>query len=220
MTIRSKCLAYPGYAFLGTGELFSITVLRTLLEHGLTPKYLVLPYYSAQPEKNSAGLVIACVQSKTDLTDIANSLNIQIIYAPRENQLDLIQILSGDSIECALVACWPYRLDKKLIQCLGGKILNLHPSLLPNYKGPDPVTDQLHKKENNLGVTLHVVDENFDSGTIIKQSSFQLEQLDKPDKKRVEIEAAKLGAGLFSSFLSENLDKNSQPSEIDIKSFR
>jgi methionyl-tRNA formyltransferase len=53
--------------------------------------------------------------------------------------------------------------------------LNIHPSLLPAYKGVDPVFAALSKNEKCLGVTIHKVDENFDTGAILMQANRPVE---------------------------------------------
>lgn len=48
--------------------------------------------------------------------------------------------------------------------------LNIHPSLLPAYRGVDPVFYGLLRSETRLGVTLHLMDQGFDTGNILAQS--------------------------------------------------
>lgn len=54
--------------------------------------------------------------------------------------------------------------------------LNIHPSLLPRYKGVDPVFSALYAKEQVLGVTIHKVDETFDTGAILSQAPMIVEK--------------------------------------------
>ena len=52
--------------------------------------------------------------------------------------------------------------------------INIHPSLLPKYRGPDPNFWVFKNGENITGVTVHYMDENFDTGDIIIQKSFEI----------------------------------------------
>lgn len=53
--------------------------------------------------------------------------------------------------------------------------LNIHPSLLPAYRGVDPVFYAMLRSETNVGVTLHRLDEEFDTGNIIEQQPYSRE---------------------------------------------
>lgn len=53
--------------------------------------------------------------------------------------------------------------------------LNIHPALLPFYKGVDPVFAALSRKESTIGVSIHRVDEDFDTGDILLQASLPVE---------------------------------------------
>ena len=55
------------------------------------------------------------------------------------------------------------------------KILNLHPSLLPKYRGRNPVNWALKNEERIHGVTIHEIDRNIDTGPIVTQVSFKID---------------------------------------------
>ncbi len=55
---------------------------------------------------------------------------------------------------------------------------NLHPGPLPNYRGPDPIFQQIKNQEKYAGVTLHFVDERFDTGPIFKTEFIRIEKTD------------------------------------------
>ena len=58
-------------------------------------------------------------------------------------------------------------LTKNFLRKFGGKIINIHPSLLPKYRGLNTFERVLEKKETETGCTVHWVNEKLDSGTII-----------------------------------------------------
>lgn len=91
--------------------------------------------------------------------------------------------------------------------------VNLHPALLPKYKGVDPVFYYLLNEENTLGVTLHLMDETYDTGAILKSST-----MEKQETKSISwhnLELFKLGAGLFIEWLKE---ENGVSKEVKNKS--
>ena len=63
-------------------------------------------------------------------------------------------------------------LVKKFIRNFKGKIINIHPSLLPKYKGLNTFKKVLRDKEKYTGCTVHYVNEKLDNGKIIVKKKF------------------------------------------------
>ena len=72
------------------------------------------------------------------------------------------------------VVCFPYIFPETLLQLPRLGCLNLHPSLLPAYRGPTPLFWISRQAERQSGVTLHFLDEGLDSGDIVAQAAFDL----------------------------------------------
>jgi methionyl-tRNA formyltransferase len=68
-----------------------------------------------------------------------------------------------------LVACFPRRLPPEVVGLARWDCLNLHPSLLPRYRGPAPLFWQLRAGETETGVTLHRITARLDAGELIAQ---------------------------------------------------
>ena len=102
----------------------------------------------------------------------------------------------------SLLACYPFRLPPAIFAHSGGLFLNLHPSFLPANRGPEPVFWQLKSGMDKIGVTIHKLAENFDTGDVMAQSFFSTQ--DFPDAVVIEQRIAKQGAELFA-LLSDNL---------------
>jgi phosphoribosylglycinamide formyltransferase-1 len=69
-------------------------------------------------------------------------------------------------------------LPANFVSALKGKLINIHPSLLPDFKGAHAVRDALAAGAAKTGVTIHYVDEGVDTGEIIVQSEVMIEQGD------------------------------------------
>ena len=69
-------------------------------------------------------------------------------------------------------------ISKKFIYRYGKQIINLHPSLLPKFKGLNTFKRVLENKEKKTGCTIHFVNEKLDSGKIIVQKSFFIQKND------------------------------------------
>lgn len=69
-------------------------------------------------------------------------------------------------------------LPANFVSALKGKLINIHPSLLPEFKGAHAVRDALQAGATKTGVTVHYVDEGVDTGEIIVQSEVAIEPND------------------------------------------
>ena len=70
-------------------------------------------------------------------------------------------------------------ISKKFIKDCGKKIINIHPSLLPKYKGLNTFERVIKNNEKKTGCTVHFVNEKLDSGKLIVQKSFFINKNDK-----------------------------------------
>ena len=79
-------------------------------------------------------------------------------------------------------------ISKSFINTYGKKIINVHPSLLPKYKGLNTYVKVIQNKEKKTGCTVHFVNEKLDSGKLIVQKSFFIKKNDKVDilKKKTQ----------------------------------
>ena len=71
-------------------------------------------------------------------------------------------------------------LSKYFINNFKGKILNIHPSLLPKYKGLNTHEKAIKNKDKYSGCTVHLVNCKLDSGRIINQKKVKVSKLDTP----------------------------------------
>jgi methionyl-tRNA formyltransferase len=75
--------------------------------------------------------------------------------------------MTGADVAC--VACFPRRIPANLLHVPKRGFLNVHPSLLPDYRGPSPIFWQLHEGESRTGITVHWMDAEFDTGPLADQ---------------------------------------------------
>jgi len=85
-------------------------------------------------------------------------------------------------------------LSKNFIKNFKGKVLNIHPSLLPKYKGLNTHERAIRNKDKYSGCTVHFVNSRLDSGEIINQKKVRIKKLDTPKTlaKRILIQEHKL----------------------------
>ena len=99
----------------------------------------------------------------------ADLLDIPSVYSKDED--DIIKIFNVYEIDMIVMAGWMRIVSKKFCDEFAGRIINLHPSLLPKYKGLHAVEQALKAGEGETGCTVHFVTEELDSGAIIKQQT-------------------------------------------------
>ena len=105
----------------------------------------------------------------------------------------LIQ-LKKNKINLICLAGFMKILSKNFIKNFDGKILNIHPSLLPKYKGLNTHERVIKNKDKNSGCTVHFVSEKLDSGKIIIQKKVKINKSDTPQTlaKKILIQEHKL----------------------------
>ena len=97
----------------------------------------------------------------------ADRLDIPSCYSKDEDEI--IALFNVYEVDMIVMAGWMRIVSKKFCDEFAGRIINLHPSLLPKYKGLHAVEQAMKAGEDETGCTVHFVNEYLDSGAIIKQ---------------------------------------------------
>ena len=123
---------------------------------------------------------------------INNIKNIVVIYKNKlKAEKKLLGALLKYKIRLICLAGFMKILSKKFILKFKGKILNIHPSLLPNYKGLNTHRRVIENKEKFTGCTVHLVNSRLDSGKIILQKKIKILRKDNENslaKKVLKLE--------------------------------
>ena len=124
--------------------------------------------------KNSSGL--AKVKKK--------GVKTAIIYENQINKFEkeLSQILLEEKINFICLAGFMRILSKDFLRNWKKKIINIHPSILPAFKGLDAVKRAIEKKVKYTGCTIHYVDKGIDTGEIIDQRVVRVLKKDNEEK--------------------------------------
>ena len=104
----------------------------------------------------------------------------------------MLQTLVNNSIDLIVLAGYMKKIPENIVNAYQNKILNIHPSLLPKFGGQGFYGLKVHKavidsKENHTGITIHFVDNGYDTGNIIYQEKINVMDNDTPEtlSKRV-----------------------------------
>ena len=108
-----------------------------------------------------------------------NSIPVLIVNTDnRSYENKIIQSLKKYKINLICLAGYMRIISKSFLQKFRKKIINIHPSLLPKFKGLDTYSRIIKNKEIKTGCTVHFVTEKLDSGKIIIKKSFFIETND------------------------------------------
>ena len=92
------------------------------------------------------------------------------------NSPELHKTVSELKVDIAVVFSFNNKIPISFINLIKDGILNLHPSLLPQYRGGNPYSRVIMNGEKETGVTVHFMSENFDEGDIVAQIKCQLDE--------------------------------------------
>ena len=99
----------------------------------------------------------------------------------KEAENKVLKELKKEKVDLICLAGFMKILSKNFIQKFKGKIINIHPSLLPKYKGLNTHQRVIDKKEKYSGCTVHFVNSKLDSGKVILQKKVRIFKNDTKD---------------------------------------
>lgn len=117
---------------------------------------------------------------------------------------DIVAQCEEYSIDVILMSCYGRRLPDEIINLASKGCFNMHPSLLPRFRGAEPVFWQM-KLAADVGVSWHRVLHDFDAGDIVAQKKVLLD--DGANYSEITLQLAEAGAALMPALLSD-LKKN------------
>lgn len=185
--------------FLGHACSASHAALAALLNTGLTPLVAVLA-------GNPGG-------QPGEIEGLADGAGMPVVWV--QTSARAVQAIQAFLPEVGVAACFPWRLPRAARAAPRFGILNIHPSLLPIGRGPEPVFWTLRRGEPITGVTVHQVDAGFDTGPILLQEPLPMRddiRAGELEDQLMAIGARALSAAL-PSLASGALQPRPQPEE-------
>ena len=122
--------------------------------------------------------------SKAKGLKFSNRFNIKKYVSSFKNyktaEAKILDLLKEENIKFICLAGFMKILSKNFIKKFSGKIVNIHPSLLPKYKGLNTHIKAIQNKDKVAGCTVHFVTAKLDSGKIILQKEVKISKKDTP----------------------------------------
>ena len=142
--------------------------------------------YKFSKSKNSPIEIIVVISSNQNAKGLIFAKQKKIINKTfrfqnqYQDETKILNYLKKKKIKLICLAGFMKILSKTFIQKFNEKILNIHPSLLPKYKGINTHERVIKNKENFSGCTVHYVNSKLDSGRIILQKKIKLIKNETP----------------------------------------
>lgn len=127
-----------------------------------------------------------------------------------EHDMLVLKKLEDLSVELVVMAGWMRIVGEELINRYINRLINIHPSLLPSFKGIDAIQQAIDERVTITGCTVHYVQKEVDSGSIIIQAAVPMQEHDNKETltKRIQqlehiilpLAIAKVGMNIRTSF--------------------
>lgn len=187
--------------FVGTPR-FGEIILNRILEKGIRP-YLVI----TSPDKPVGRKQVL---TPPPVKEVALKHKIPFIQPEKiENTISEMREKNPDLI---LVASFGQIIPKEILDIPKFGALNIHPSLLPEYRGPSPIQQAILDGKKETGVTIIKMTEKVDAGPVIAQKKIKIGNL---GYKELEKKLAVLGADLLMEILPQWIEGKIEPKEQD-----
>ena len=164
MSRKTATTWHPRIAVLGSRSAFTRHAVDALCECGVPPAALMV---GGGPAPDPRGPIP--VEVRDSAAGAAAAHGVPLIRAPNPNHPDAIAALERIGPDLLLLACLSDIVGHATRRTARLAALNLHPSVLPRFRGPDPVFWQLRAGIARTGVTVHVVTGAVDAGPIVAQ---------------------------------------------------
>ena len=145
--------------FMGTPD-FSLQPLKKLIEAG---HYVSLVLTREDKKRNRGEL------SPTPVKELAQELNIPVLTPSRMKDEALLERLNSERADFFVVVAYGKILPKEILDMPKFGCINIHASLLPEYRGAAPIQWSIIDGKKKTGITTMLMDEGLDTGDILKQ---------------------------------------------------
>ncbi|WP_338754669.1 phosphoribosylglycinamide formyltransferase [Bacillus sp. FJAT-52991] len=139
--------------------------------------------------------ILVCDQPDAYVIKRAEKLQIPVFafrakdYSSKaEFEREIVQKLQEAEVDYIFLAGYMRLIGETLLNAYGGKIVNIHPSLLPAFPGKDAIGQAFTARVKITGVTVHFVDEGMDTGPIIDQEMVRIANEDTRESLQVKIQ--------------------------------
>ena len=205
--MKEEKIHHIHFAFFGSSRM-SVLVLNQLERFGFIPACIVTT--PDKPRGRSLNIKANEVKQWGLDRDIK-------VYDPALFTDEVIAQLKSEGCEIFIVASYGKIIPEKIYDMPEHKTLNIHPSLLPLYRGATPMQSAILNDDKDIGVTIMRVTKGMDEGPIVAQNKVDFKQFPKEEWPTYEdfeevmaYEGAKLLADILRGWISDELKEKEQ----------
>ena len=177
---------------------FTFCALSQILERQLILSGIVISAYGPPSQTTQSDSLDVRQPDAHRLIELCSQRNVPVCYFIDQHE-QLSNFVRRHPADLFVLACYPRRLEDSIVHLARHECINIHPSLLPRYRGVDPLFWQLRRGETNTGVTLHQVAQQLDGGDILYSGKVPFE----PGLRLQQIQSKLVKCGI--EFLEELL---------------
>lgn len=181
--------------YFGLSGAFSVPPLEALIEAGFAIRAIVLPALPppssgpavtlpytqfipppSPPHTHRRSLPLLSTTPIHTIVQIAMDHHVPVFEVARLRDPATLSALAAFEPDVVCVACFSQRIPREILHLPRLGCLNVHPSLLPDNRGPDPVFWTFWRGDASTGVTVHLMDEGLDTGPIVVQERIKVRE--------------------------------------------
>jgi phosphoribosylglycinamide formyltransferase 1 len=152
--------------------------------------------------------LLICDKPGAKVIERAKNENIPaFVFSPKnyetkaDYEKEILFLLKEKDVQFIVLAGYMRLIGETLLSAYEGKIVNIHPSLLPAFPGKDAIGQAIRAGVKVTGVTVHYVDEGMDTGPIIAQKAIEI--LEKDNEKTLQEKIHQIEHDLYPKVLNE-----------------
>lgn len=191
------------FVFFGTGPLAE-SVLAALVRNGDTPSIVVTK--PDKPQGRHMQLTAPHIKTWCEMKGIK-------VLQPLKLDAEFCQELQANNYELFIVASYGKIIPDDVLNIPKHGVLNVHPSLLPLYRGPSPIESALLDGLITTGISIMKLDSGMDHGPILTQNAFTINP--NSTAQTLEVECGQLGGELLVQAIPHYLNGSLIPKEQD-----
>jgi methionyl-tRNA formyltransferase len=189
--------------FFGMRCAFSVPPLRALIAAGVDLRAVVVPGPAIGPPviRQAPRKRLPLAGTEPTIDDLVNDAGIPLLAIRAPGHLAVVAAIQELAPAVIVVACFPWLLPRSLRNLPPLGCLNVHPSLLPVGRGPEPIFWTFRRGDDRTGTTIHRLTGRFDAGPIVRRRAIAV-----PDGIRapaLEQQLAELGGELLVAALGD-----------------
>jgi methionyl-tRNA formyltransferase len=151
--------------FMGTPE-FAVPALTKLIES----EHEIVAVYTKQPKEAGRGYKL----TKSPIHELAEKHMIEVLTPKTLKDEDTQETLRSFNADIIVVVAYGLILPKEVFEAFKHGCINIHPSLLPRWRGADPIRNTILAGDEQTGVTIIKIGEGVDNGDILRQVAIPL----------------------------------------------